>query len=66
MTEERGHRVVGLEDLTEPQRRLILALIHASREAPPEGQPAGHAIGDQLELSPNRPPGIREERLWIR
>jgi hypothetical protein len=66
MMEERGHRVVRLDDLTEPQRRLILALIDASREAPRDGQPDGQTIGNQLQQSPNRPADFREERLWIR
>ncbi len=33
MAEDRERWVVRLEDLTEPQRRLVLALIDAGREA---------------------------------
>jgi len=41
MAEERGHRVVRLDDLTEPQRRLVLALIDAGRET--------QSIGSRLQ-----------------
>jgi hypothetical protein len=51
MAEERGHRIVRLDDLTEPQRRLVLALIDAGREA--------KSIGSRPERSPEHPAKFR-------
>jgi hypothetical protein len=62
MAEERGHRVVRLDDLTESQRRLVLALIDAGREA----QSIGSRWNRARSTRPRCDRAGSEERLWIR
>lgn len=54
MAEERGHRVVRLDDLTEPQRRLVLALIDAGQQAQWIGSQLGRSLKNSAELRPRR------------
>ena len=62
MAEDRRHRVVRLEDLTEPQRRLVLALIDAGHEA----QSIGSRLNGGRSTGHYRDRARSEERLWIR
>jgi hypothetical protein len=49
MAEERGRRVVRLVDLTEPQRRLVLALIEAGQQAESIGSGLGRSFKRSAE-----------------